>query len=97
VSGANKGVIMSHPVNKRERFFIGDNKAKRRFYGETGTWKSPKEWTEKERRTWTKKGIARRRKTTKLCSCSMCGNPRRKSWKDKFTMQEKKFFESLGL
>ena len=31
----------------------------------------------------------------KPCSCWMCGNPRKAKlgWKDKFTMQEKKFKE----
>ena len=79
---------MSYPKNKRERFFIGDNKAKRRFYGETAILSSTLEGREKR--------IAKRRETTKLCSCSMCGNPRRKSWKDKLTIQEKKFFESIA-
>jgi len=84
---------MLYPKNKRERFIIGDNKAKRRFYGETATLSSTE--SSEEKRIWREKGIAKRRKTTKLCSCSMCGNPRRKSWKDKLTMQEKKFFERL--
>jgi hypothetical protein len=33
-----------------------------------------------------------RRNTTKLCSCSMCGNPRNVAWdkKDKLTIQERR-------
>jgi len=86
---------MSYPKNKRERFVNGDNKAKRRFYGEITALSTSGE-SEEEKRKWEAKEIAKRRKTTKLCSCSMCGNPRRKSWKDKLTMQEKKFFEIIA-
>jgi hypothetical protein len=80
---------MSHPRNKRERFLIGDNKGRKRIKEF-----KPSRFLTKE---WFKRQIRRRRNTTKLCSCSMCGNPRRKSLKDKLTMQERKFFESLGL
>lgn len=86
---------MLYPKNKRERFLIGNVKAKRRFYGETASW-SYVSWTEEEKRIHIERGIARRRNTTKLCSCSMCGNSRRKSWKDKLTIQEKKFFEKIN-
>lgn len=89
---------MLHPHNKRERFLIGDRKAKKRFYGETVTWTWPKEWTAEERQKWFTKAVGLRRKTTKLCSCEMCRNPRHSKWhkgKQKLTMQELKFKQSI--
>ena len=78
---------MSYPKNKHERFLIGRNKGIRRALGESNFNKRSKYF---ERRACL------RRNTTKLCSCSICGNPRRKAWKDKLTIQEKKFIESLN-
>jgi hypothetical protein len=89
---------MSHPQNKRERFQIGNVKAKKRFNGENVCSWLPEEWSEKKIKEWTEKGIGLRRKTTKLCSCEMCGNPRRSQWNtklDKLTMQEKRFIQSM--
>lgn len=86
---------MLHPHNKRQRFLIGDHKAKKRFYGETVTWTWPKEWSEEKKREWFQKSIGLRRKTTKLCSCEMCRNPRQSKGKSKLTMQEIKFKQSM--
>lgn len=86
VGSTAERTVMSYPKNKRERFLIGKHKGIRRALGEMDGFSS-KEYFER----WA----YLRRNTTKLCSCSMCGNPRRKAWKDKLTMQEKKFFESL--
>ena len=36
------------------------------------------------------------RNTTKICSCSMCGNPRNNDWlkkEERMTIQERKFLE----
>jgi len=78
---------MSHPKNKRERFLISMFHGKRRG---KAYWAGVKN-AYPERATYL------RRNTTKLCSCSMCGNPRRVAWKDKLTMQEKRFLESYRL
>ena len=91
---------MSHPKNKRERFLIGDHKARKRFYGETVTWTWPEEWTEEKKEQWFQHAIALRRKTTKLCSCQMCRNPRHSIYykgDSRLTMQEVKFKQSLDL
>ena len=82
---------MPHPRNKRERSLIGKRKGEKRAKGETGgwTWETFSEEEKQERlRIWS----YRRRDTTKICSCHMCGNPRRVEWnkKDKLTMQERK-------
>jgi transposase len=38
--------------------------------------------------------IGRHRKTTTLCSCYMCGNPRHRfKGDDRFTLQERRFIE----
>lgn len=81
---------MSHPKNRRERFLIGKHKGKVRGYG---YWESFKHIPPEAREEHIRVASYRRRDTTKLCSCSMCGNPRRVAWKDKLTMQEKKFNE----
>jgi len=85
---------MSHPSNKRDRFLIGSGKAKKRFYGENNSTFLPEIWSEEKVIKWTKKGIGLRRDTTKLCSCSMCGNPRHSS-KESLTMQELKEDQSI--
>ena len=61
---------MSHPLNRRERFLIGDCKGRKRC---AGYWRgvtdgAPDWWLWNQRK---------RRDTTKLCSCTGCGNPRR--------------------
>ena len=80
-----------HPNDRRHRFLISVCHGIRRAKGEVlGI---------RDRDDYLEKWAARHRNTTKLCSCSMCGNPRRKAWKgkDKLTMQEKKFFESMAV
>ena len=84
---------MSHPSNKLERFLLGKHKGEKRSKGYWNGFLFEKDVN--KRREKLKEDSKIRRNTTKLCSCSMCGNPRRKSWKDKLTLQEKKFFESL--
>ena len=92
---------MSHPKDRRHRFLIGETKGKRRGYRYWNGMKDIKDDAEKEK--LLKKASYRRRDTTKCCSCSMCGNPRRNDWgknKDKLTMQEKRqedWKEDLGL
>ena len=73
---------MSHPSNKRERFLIGDRKGKKRVIGYC-TFK-----TIGDRQEYFNKASKRHRNTTKLCSCEMCGNPRK--FFSEVTMQEKK-------
>lgn len=77
---------MSHPKNKWERFLIGMHHGKRRG---KAYWVGVKN-------VYPERAAYLRRNTTKLCSCSMCGNPRRVAWKNKLTMQERKFLESLS-
>lgn len=74
---------MSHPCNRLERRMIGEVKCKKRVYLFI---------TEKEAKKrpdilnhWSR----RHRNTTKICSCSMCGNPR-KFFKER-SIQEKKY------
>lgn len=71
---------MSHPLNKRERFLIGVRKSVKRADGYWG-YTSQLKWLQRHRYL--------RRDTTKLCSCMMCGNPRK--WYNEKTLQEKKF------
>jgi len=86
---------MSHPRDRRERFLIGKKLGEKRAFGYWGGASLFK--NEKERAEFIEKNAQRRRDTTKLCSCSLCGNPRRVCWnkKDQITMQERKFNESL--
>jgi len=82
VSGANKGVIMSHPVDKRDRFLIGVRKSKKRvmnFLSYNEKWKHPDLVLKWERQ---------HRNTSKICSCIMCGNPRK--YFNEQTIQEKR-------
>jgi hypothetical protein len=79
---------MSHPTNRRERFLIGKKLGEKRAFGQYNS--SPTLQGDLE---FMRRAEYLRRDTTKLCSCSMCGNPRRKAWKDKLTMQEKRFSE----
>jgi hypothetical protein len=85
---------MSHPKDRRHRFLIGKKKGEERGYR---YWNGMKGliYKNQPRDEVLERAFYLRRNTTKLCSCSMCGNPRRVAWKDKLTMQEKKFFESL--
>lgn len=66
---------MSHPQNKYERKIAGKNKSKKRV---------PDFVQEDD----LEDVAIHYRDTTKLCSCSMCGNPR-KFFNDK-TVQEKR-------
>lgn len=68
---------MSHPKDKRDRFLKGECKGRKRTFGDALV-------TKGEVPRW----IRMHRNTTKLCSCTMCGNPRRK-WK-KITLQEER-------
>ena len=81
---------MSHPTNRRERFLIGKNRGEKRAFGQYNG--SP---TLQRNPEFMRRAEYLRRDTTKLCSCSMCGNPRKKAWKDRLTLQEKKFNESI--
>jgi hypothetical protein len=75
---------MSHPVDRRERFLIGKHKGERRVPPGI-KFHSPED---------EKRWYYRRRNTTAVCSCSMCGNPRRNDWnkgRDKLTMKEQRF------
>ena len=88
---------MSHPKDRRDRFLKGKRLGEKRAEGYWGSWK--KGWSdlsEAELEEFKKAASFMRRNTTKLCSCSMCGNPRRVAWKNKLTMQELKFIESLA-
>jgi len=80
---------MSYPTNKYERFLIGKHKGERRvpswikyYVSGEGMKQDPE-----ARERWCRLA----RNTTKLCSCDMCGNPRRVAWGDKLTMKEKRF------
>jgi hypothetical protein len=73
---------MSHPGNKRERFLIGDRKGQRRVVGHC-IYK-----TKGDRQEYLDVASKRRRSTTTLCSCAMCGNPRR--LRGEITMQERR-------
>jgi hypothetical protein len=66
---------MSHPGNRLERFVIGDTKGKRRGAGYWDSYRWIKDPNEREKAIHL--AAARRRNTTKLCSCAMCGNQRR--------------------
>ena len=79
---------MCHPTDRRARFLIGMRKGEKRalgYWGSAAWYKS-----RQEREKFLERNAQIRRNTTKLCSCSMCGNPRRVAWKDNLTMQEKK-------
>lgn len=95
VASTAEGAIM-YPKDRRHRFLIGKHKGEIRAAGMV------RELSDKQSfERWAN----RRRNTTTLCSCSMCGNPRRKArGKDKLTMQELKLekiedllFENMGV
>ena len=87
-----EGGRMSHPIDRRQRFLIGKKLGKKRAFGYWKGYKS--ENVELERTEWARIASYKRRDTTKLCSCEMCGNPRYKAWKrkDQLTIQEKRFY-----
>lgn len=69
---------MSHPRNRRERFVIGDTKGKRRAIGYWNGFLHEKQHGKFEEAQELLLGNTRkRRNTTKLCSCPMCGNQRK--------------------
>jgi hypothetical protein len=74
---------MSHPKNKLERFEIGITKSKRRVMLFLSFRDSliDREFLD----IWSRKF----RNTTRKCSCSLCGNPRK--YFNEGTLQEKKF------
>jgi hypothetical protein len=74
---------MSHPKNKLERFEIGITKSKRRVMLFLSFRDSSvnREFLD----VWSRKF----RNTTKKCSCSLCGNPRRYLREE--TLQERRF------
>ena len=84
---------MSHPLNKRERFLVGKRKGRKRA---KRYWNNfPYLTDEDERKKLIESNSQSRRNTTKLCSCEMCGNPRK--YYREITLQEKKFFEKVKL
>jgi len=78
---------MSHPENRNHRFLIGKKLGEKRAQGY---------WSKciifQNDSGFMERAAYLRRNTTKLCSCSLCGNPRRVAWKKKeqLTVQEKK-------
>jgi hypothetical protein len=89
---------MSHPKDRRERFLVGKKLGEKRGFGYWNGFKFIED--EKVKQKDLRIASYKRRDTTKLCSCSMCGNPRRVAWKgkDKLTMQERRLEKDfLGL
>ena len=76
---------MPHPRNKWERFLTGKRKGEKRARGMSDTFDTYSS-------RWFVHTSRLLRNTTKVCSCSMCGNPRHVEWnkKDKLTLQEKR-------
>ena len=72
---------MMHPKNKYDRTIKGKNKSINRTVLYTGEQQ--------------KKQAIKHRNTTKLCSCAMCGNPR-KHFGEK-TLQERIFYEKIDI
>lgn len=73
---------MAHPRNKSERERVARQKARRR------TW-----WARLQARVAAdpERHERRHRDTTKLCSCFLCGNPRRyEKGKEKLSAQERR-------
>ena len=94
---------MSYPQNRRERFLIGKRKGEKRSYlywGGYASWfdlpdfffkKSPRAIMSIEdckKLKYLEKSKQLRRNTTKLCSCWMCGNPRK--YLKELALQERK-------
>lgn len=80
-----------HPHNRRERELIGRLKGIKRAKGYWNDFKW--EHDKKEVEKLLKANAQIRQDTTKLCSCMMCGNPRRKL--DEITRQELKDVEFI--
>jgi hypothetical protein len=78
---------MSHPKDRRDRFLIGMHHGIRRANG-WFRFETNREYRKELVEIWSK----RLRHMTKACSCSMCGNPRRKEFRTnvRLTMQELK-------
>lgn len=74
---------MTHPINRRDRFLKSVNKGKKRGQG---YWQGAIIDPLKDRE-FLERAKHLRRNTTKLCSCSMCGNQRKILGE---TMQEKR-------
>lgn len=71
-----------HPKNKHHRIKIGIKKGIKRAKGLfVSDLNIPK-------KSIIDKTSKRLRNTTKLCSCNMCGNPRRIKWGKTITVQE---------
>lgn len=68
---------MSHPKDKRDRFLKSEYKGRKRAFGDPLL-------SKEEIPRW----IRLHRNTTKMCSCTMCGNPRKKL--KEITVQEKR-------
>lgn len=69
---------MSHPKNRLERFLTGKNKGLRRGIGYWNGFLDERKKGNQEEAQRLLEGNARiRRNTTKLCSCPLCGNPRK--------------------
>ncbi len=85
---------MSHPKDRLERFLIGKRLGVKRSIGYWSGFKWVRDKSEEGQLEFRESAAYLRRNTTKLCSCSLCGNPRRVAWKhkDKLTMQEKRFY-----
>jgi len=74
---------MSRPQSKADRIAVGKTKGKKRAVGLMGA---------KAKADVIEHWGHRLKDTSKMCSCAMCGNPRRK-FKEK-TIQEKKHLQS---
>jgi len=68
-----------HPKNKHHRIKIGIKKGIKRAKGLSAN---------DPNASWVDKTSKLLRNTTKLCSCSMCGNPRHNKWSKAITIQE---------
>jgi len=80
-----------HPSNKYERRVIEKTKGYRRAKGLQEGWY----WTNGNKDEWMYINSRILGNTTKRCSCSMCGNPRREGF-DPLTLQELKDHEFVA-
>jgi hypothetical protein len=80
---------MSHPKDRRDRFLKGKHIGEKRAAGMFSA-KFQREYPDSFEK-WTQ----RYRNTTKLCGKSCCANPRHNGFKDRLTVQERKFEEAL--
>jgi hypothetical protein len=79
---------MSHPSNRKERNLLGKYKGKKRASTLETVVQSPDKRNQVRPKDFVEHWAGRFKDTTKLCSCPLCGNPR-KFFKDE-TMQEKR-------